>query len=304
MNGAPIMLMRRYSSANGRTPADAPIASTIQRRRGEARRPRARRPSAPASQTPSTPSAAAARRLAGTDLAGDGGGRRVGEEVEDGERRGEHGAGDGEAGELAGPELADDRGVDEHVERFGRERPERRQREPPDLGVVGAAPGRQHPAPRSAMARRLWVASACCHTPARSSLHGRSTHPARGFTEHGPGGPGRSRTGPVLRFADAAKRLGAATRAAAAHGAGLPVPPAGRRCPPHRPPLPGRRGGVGACSATAPGTRSPPTWSRACSSSTASRARRPCACGPRSSRRSAAPSDAEEPIPNEHPEAA
>jgi hypothetical protein len=49
--------------------------------------------------------------------------------------------------------------------------------------------------------------------------------PQGAFTERGPGGPGTSRTGPVLRFADAAKRLGAATRAAA-----LTVP--AFRCPP------------------------------------------------------------------------
>ncbi len=86
--------------------------------------------------------------VGGADLAGDRCRRRVREEVEDGERRGEDGARDGEPGELAGAELADDRSVDEDVERLGRERPERRERQPPDLGVVGAAPGRQHPAPK------------------------------------------------------------------------------------------------------------------------------------------------------------
>jgi hypothetical protein len=36
--------------------------------------------------------------------------------------------------------MADDRGVDQHVERLGRERPQRREREPEDLAVVSGAP--------------------------------------------------------------------------------------------------------------------------------------------------------------------
>jgi hypothetical protein len=63
----------------------------------------------------------------------------VGEEVEDRERGGQDGRGDGERGQLGRAEMADDRGVDEHVEGLGRERAERRDREQPDLAVVRGA---------------------------------------------------------------------------------------------------------------------------------------------------------------------
>ena len=151
-------LMRRYSSAKGRTPAEAPIASTIQ---DDASNPTSASAIPERAREPGTVDAQRGRgaTVGGADLAGDRCRRRVREEVEDGERRGEDGARDGEPGELAGAELADDRSVDEDVERLGRERPERRERQPPDLGVVGAAPGRQAP---GAEARpwpgRLWRA--------------------------------------------------------------------------------------------------------------------------------------------------
>ena len=60
----------------------------------------------------------------------DDGGRPVREEVEGRERAGEHDAGQAERGDLGPAEVADDRGVDEHVQRLRRERAERRQREP------------------------------------------------------------------------------------------------------------------------------------------------------------------------------
>jgi hypothetical protein len=63
----------------------------------------------------------------------------VGEEVEDRERRAHHGGGDGQRGELRRAEVADDRGVDEHVERLGGQRPERGHGQAQDLAVVGAA---------------------------------------------------------------------------------------------------------------------------------------------------------------------
>ena len=69
----------------------------------------------------------------------DDGGRPVGEEVEDREGAREDGAGEPERGDLRPAEMADDRRVDEDVERLGRQRPERRQREPHDLPVVGGA---------------------------------------------------------------------------------------------------------------------------------------------------------------------
>jgi hypothetical protein len=62
--------------------------------------------------------------------------RAVGEEVEDEERGGEDRAGDGEPPELGRAQVPDDRGVDEDVERFGRQGAERGDGEPQDLPVV------------------------------------------------------------------------------------------------------------------------------------------------------------------------
>jgi hypothetical protein len=73
-------------------------------------------------------------------------GRAVGEEVEDRERRRHHRRGDRQRRELGRAEVADDRGVDEHVERLGRERAQRGQGEREDLAVVGRA-ARLHGAP-------------------------------------------------------------------------------------------------------------------------------------------------------------
>ena len=56
-------------------------------------------------------------------------GRPVLEEVEDRERPAEDGERDAERRELVSPEMADDRGVDEQVERLGGERAQRRKRE-------------------------------------------------------------------------------------------------------------------------------------------------------------------------------
>jgi hypothetical protein len=66
-------------------------------------------------------------------------GRPVGQEVEERERPGEQRRGDGERRELLRPEVPDHRRVGEQVERLGRERAERRQREPEDLAVVRGA---------------------------------------------------------------------------------------------------------------------------------------------------------------------
>ena len=56
----------------------------------------------------------------GPDLAGDRARRRVGEEVEDRERRRQHRARDRQPGERVRAEVPDDGGVDEDVERLGR----------------------------------------------------------------------------------------------------------------------------------------------------------------------------------------
>src|SRR6202158_4144752 len=66
-------------------------------------------------------------------------GRRVRKEVEDRERAREHGAREPEHGDLRRTEMADDRGVGEHVQGLRRERAESRQREPEDLAVVDRA---------------------------------------------------------------------------------------------------------------------------------------------------------------------
>ena len=52
-----------------------------------------------------------------------------------------------------GAQVPDDRGVDEHVERLGRERAERGEREPDDLAIVRAAAGREHPGDASDRSR-------------------------------------------------------------------------------------------------------------------------------------------------------
>ena len=80
----------------------------------------------------------AARRLLLPRSAGasDLGRRPVLEEVEDGKKPAEQRERDAECGELRSSEVADDRGVDEEVERLGRERAQRGKREPQDLAVV------------------------------------------------------------------------------------------------------------------------------------------------------------------------
>ena len=87
------------------------------------------RPNASESQTacaPSLPRGLLLPRTAGTrDLRG----RPVLEEVEDRERPAEDREGDAERRELRAPEVTDDRGVDEEVERLRRERAQRRERE-------------------------------------------------------------------------------------------------------------------------------------------------------------------------------
>ena len=62
--------------------------------------------------------------------------RPVREEVEDRERAGEDGAGEAERRDLRPAEVTDDRRVGEDVQRLGRQRAERRQRETDDLAIV------------------------------------------------------------------------------------------------------------------------------------------------------------------------
>ncbi len=66
-------------------------------------------------------------------------GGAVGQEVAERDGRAEHRAGERQRGELGRSEMADDRGVDEQVERLGGQRAEGGDREPEDLAVVGAA---------------------------------------------------------------------------------------------------------------------------------------------------------------------
>ena len=66
-------------------------------------------------------------------------GRAVGEEVAAGDDEAEHGGGEGQPAELGRPQAPDDRRVDEHVQRLGRQAPQRRQRQPddPPIGCRG-----------------------------------------------------------------------------------------------------------------------------------------------------------------------
>ena len=101
--------------------------------------------------------------VARADPAGDGRGRAEREEVEDAERRGQDRPGDREPGERPRAEPADDRGVHEDVERLRDERAEGREREPPDLTIVGVAAeqrGPAHPATLPTQRRRFWRHSA------------------------------------------------------------------------------------------------------------------------------------------------
>ena len=115
--------------------------------------------------------------------------RRVREEVEEAVEAGEQRAGDAERGELRPAKVADDRRVDQDVERLGGERAERREGEPEDRGVVLRAPertnGRAHAEPLSpslATAETLdeRPTGTCGHThmcvcvPAHSSISARS----------------------------------------------------------------------------------------------------------------------------------
>ena len=96
--------------------------------------------------------------VAGPDEAGHRRGGAVGEEDEDRVERGQHGVGDGQAGELRGAEVADDGGVGEDVERLGDERPEGGQGQADDLPVGGGPP---HPLAH-APARRTGRGAARC----------------------------------------------------------------------------------------------------------------------------------------------
>ncbi len=179
--------MRRYVRAYGATRAEAPMAPTIgplsaKPRRGQREAEAEREPHARDSVL------GGAFAIAGAQPAGDRGGGAVGEEVEDAEGHAEHGAGHAEPAERAGPEVAHDRGVGQHVQGLGRERAEGRDREAKDLAVV----------------------------------HGRRT-----LLSHRAYSIRLMDTAPPIRFAELARRIGAASRAA-----GLVVP--AFRCPPRR----------------------------------------------------------------------
>ena len=80
---------------------------------------------------------ALARAVEARDL----GGRPVGEEVEDRERAGEQRPGQGQRGELRRAQVPDDRRVHQDVQRLGRQRAQRGQRDAQDLAVVRGAAG-------------------------------------------------------------------------------------------------------------------------------------------------------------------
>jgi hypothetical protein len=66
-------------------------------------------------------------------------GRRVGQEVAQGDDGRQERRGQRERRQLPGSEVADDGGIDEQVQGLGRERAQRREGETQDLAVVGRA---------------------------------------------------------------------------------------------------------------------------------------------------------------------
>ncbi len=80
--------------------------------------------------------------VARPELPGDGSGRAVGEEDRDVDQGGQRLGGDAEAAEWCGAEPANDGRVREQEQRLGDERDERGDRQPQDLGVRSADPGR------------------------------------------------------------------------------------------------------------------------------------------------------------------
>ena len=82
-----------------------------------------------------------AAEVAGADVPGHGRGGAVGEEDAQADRGLEHRAGDAEAGQLRGAEVADEGGVGEQEERLGDQREEGRDGEAEDRTVGRAVPG-------------------------------------------------------------------------------------------------------------------------------------------------------------------
>ena len=87
-----------------------------------------------------TPSATAPGAVAGPGAAGGTGGRAVGEEVQQRRGPGEQPAADGEAAEGDGVQVPDDGGVDQQVQRLGRQDDERRDARArgTDGGILGS----------------------------------------------------------------------------------------------------------------------------------------------------------------------
>ena len=139
--GAPSAAMRRYSDGAVRHLALAAHQRHERRASGTTQR---EQPTPMASASHSACDAdergllLAPRAVQARDLRG----RAVGEEVEDRERRREHGRGDRERRELRRPEVPDDRRVDEHVQRLGGQRAERRARRARRCAVVARARAR------------------------------------------------------------------------------------------------------------------------------------------------------------------
>ena len=173
MNGAPSAAMRNHVSAScsealssepaiSRSAGPATISSTT----------RQSVPSANASQVACTPTSSASSRWPGAVEARRLGRRAVLEERAQADDLGEQRAGDREARQRRAPEVPDDRRVAEHVERLGRERAERRQRERDHLArprhLVRARTGRYSRTRSFAHAREP---GAACARSLRARLH-------------------------------------------------------------------------------------------------------------------------------------
>ena len=141
----------------------AVAAERVHERRGAAP-PRRRRPPTPSREREPqrlrrrarAASASSARAVQARHARG----RPVGQEDAERDERREHGRGERQRRELRRAEVADDRGVDQQVQRLGGQRAERGQREAQDLAVVGGSGAR-----RGHSTIRAWSGPSRCSPP-------------------------------------------------------------------------------------------------------------------------------------------
>ena len=177
-------------------------------------------------------------------------GRPVGQEDAQRDEVRQHRRGQRQRRELRRAEMADDRGVDQQVQRLGGQRPEGGQREAQDLAVVGRAAHAGH------STIRPWSGSSRCSPPHRWRPAARRAPARRGVRELGrrhraragpraaPGDPALGHAAVAVRLQRAQRRR-PADRGRRAHARGRPPLRAGARGRRGRraaPRLPRRRG--------------------------------------------------------------